>query len=117
MAGVDEVQARGLGFGVEEEAFGGGIVLEFLDSAGFVDARVTDAVVGECVAEDDEEVAVLGEDDGFGEGVCFTEPNKVSTERVDFCGERRTDKIDVLDLIECVPTYLRIYAQLLTGRN
>lgn len=117
VAGVDEVQAGRLRFGVEEEAFGRGIVLEFLDSTGLVDGRVADTVVGECAAEDDEEVAELGEDDGFGEGVGFTEPEKVSTERVDFRGERGADEVDVLDLGEGILTYLRIYARLLAGRN
>ncbi|KFX93480.1 hypothetical protein O988_06795 [Pseudogymnoascus sp. VKM F-3808] len=92
------------------------IGFELLDSAGFVDGRVADAVAGECAAEDDEEVAELGEDDGFGVGVSFAEPEEMSAERVHFGGERGADDVDVLDLGEGVPTYLGVYSRLL-GRH
>ena len=95
---------------MKEEAFGGRVILEFVDPTSLVDGRVADAVVGKCTAEDNEEVAELGEDDGFGIGVCFAEPEEVTTERVNFRGERRANEVDVLDLGESVLAYLGIYA-------
>jgi hypothetical protein len=88
------------------------IGFELLTSAGFVDGRVADAVAGECAAGDDEVVAELEEDDGFGVGICFAEPEEMSAEGVHFGGERGADEVDVLDLGEGVPTYLGVYSRL-----
>ena len=78
MSRIHQVQARGVGLGVQEEALDRRIVLEPLDTVTAINGRVADFELLECAREDVEEIAELGEDYGFGAWVVGAEPEDVA---------------------------------------
>ena len=68
---------------MEEEALDSRILLELLNTVRLINRRVSYPESLEGTTENFEEVSELGIDDGFRTGICFSEPDEMSSQSVD----------------------------------